>query len=525
MIFASKVKKIYPNLKGILLAVGFAWCFSVPVSMDARRTVLFLLMGYAATLLIFNWLHKKRLFDADNLYFISQFFDAILIAFIVHFTGGFFSEFYLAFFPVVALASVFCERWRSFVGAFWYGFCYLLAVSGDFFWLDNWQMIGFRIAAIWSVGLVTYSVAHYMRSSEKKLLKTLDVLNERTWELESSQTQISNIYETSRVLSGILDPEQLLTEILSVAQRIFRLKMCRIFLANSAGDNLFLYAGLENGNRHIYNEPVPFKKDINDLVGKETGFSRKKSNDMGIQKPEQASVDIPLISRGNVIGVMQVTPESGKLPSTKDKRFLVVFASAAAVAIDNSLLHKQTEELTVIDALTGLYNYRYFRDKLADELRRADRYRQKLAVLMLDLDHFKEVNDRFGHQTGNVILREVSLIIGHCVRDIDIVARYGGEEFVVILPQTDEEEAMIIAERIRDTVEKNRFADTQGGRDVSVSISIGVTVYPEGVYNLEQLLEKVDKALYQAKADGRNLVRLADRNKRRTADLIDDRFV
>ncbi len=138
---------------------------------------------------------------------------------------------------------------------------------------------------------------------------------------------------------------------------------------------------------------------------------------------------------------------------------------------------------------------------------------------MLDLDHFKEVNDRYGHQTGNVILREVSNIIEQCVRDIDVVARYGGEEFVVILPQTNEEDAAIIAERIRETVKKNCFPNSNGQREIRITVSLGVATYPEGIHNLDQLLEKVDRALYQAKADGRDRVCRAEKTKRRTAEV------
>jgi len=294
--------------------------------------------------------------------------------------------------------------------------------------------------------------------------------------------------------------------------------MCRIFLSSEAGDCLYLYAGLENGNRHIFEIPVPYKRDPENLVVREQGNTLNIPK-LNKQEKDAGEVDLPLISRGNVIGVMQVAPEVGKLSSSKDKRFLMVFAGAAAVAIDNSLLHKKTEELTIIDGLTELYNFRYFRNKLADELRRADRYRQKLSVLMMDLDHFKEINDRFGHQTGNVILREVSNIIRHCVRDIDVVARYGGEEFVVILPQTDEGEALVIAERIRDSIEKFLFAESRGRREIHLTISIGIATYPEGIHSLDQLLEKVDKAMYKAKADGRNIVKVAEKGVKRTADI------
>lgn len=519
MLFATKVKKIYPFLHAFLLGAGFMWCYWGGLADAPRDLILIALLTYGILILVFNWLHSKRYFSADRLYFVSQFFDAAIIAVLIRHTGGLDSEFYLAFFPVVALASIFCSGWRSIVGALWYGLCYFLAIYDVGFWTDDWQTGFFRLAAIWSLGLVTNAVAHFMRSSEKKLLRTLDTLNERTWELESSQLQLSNIYETTRALSGILDLDQLLEEILIVSQRIFRFQKCRIFLSNITGDCLYLYAALDIGNRHIFKVPVPYSRDISGIMemqdqGTMMSHLNRKNRDSGSDQ-----VDTPLLSRGKVLGIMQIITENGKLPSSRERRLLMIFASSAAVAIDNSLLHKKTEELTIIDALTELYNYRYFRSKLTDELRRADRYRQQLSILMLDLDHFKEVNDRYGHQTGNIILREVSRIMEQCVRDIDVVARYGGEEFVVILPQTDEEDATTIAERIRETVDKNYFPNSNGQREIQITVSLGIATYPEGIHNIEQLFEKVDRALYRAKAEGRNRVCKAEKTKRRTAEI------
>jgi diguanylate cyclase (GGDEF)-like protein len=109
------------------------------------------------------------------------------------------------------------------------------------------------------------------------------------------------------------------------------------------------------------------------------------------------------------------------------------------------------QDLTIIDELTGLFNYRYFKNKLSDEMRRAERYNQPMGLLMIDIDHFKKLNDTQGHQTGNIILQELASVLKQAVRDVDIVARYGGEEFMVILPQTDLSKAQIIAERIRSS--------------------------------------------------------------------------
>jgi diguanylate cyclase (GGDEF)-like protein len=137
----------------------------------------------------------------------------------------------------------------------------------------------------------------------------------------------------------------------------------------------------------------------------------------------------------------------------------------------------------------------------------------------MDLDHFKDINDAYGHQTGNIVLREVAGVIKQCIRDVDIVARYGGEEFVVILPQTGDHDALTIAERIRSTIEKYYFSNARGQRDIQMTVSIGVASYPDGVRTLEQLIEKVDKALYQAKAAGRNCIHVAEDFKKRPADV------
>lgn len=522
MIFGTRVKNLYPYLHVLILLWGFLWYFVAPQWTGSKQLYLYILMAYACVVLTMHWFFYRRYFGADTHYLISQFFDAALISAIVRITGNLSSDFYLAYFPVVLLLSVYSLRWRSIIGAAWFGICYLLAVYTSNFGLLAWQTALIRLSSIWMIGLVAFSVAHFMRSYEQKLLKTLDILNERTWELETSQVQLSNIYETTRVLSGILNIEQLLGEILRVAGEIFRYRICNVFLSDYASDSLYRYASLENSNRHIYERPEPYNRGLLDLKDLENNIS--SFDEFGREGTAKNAnlADIALVSRGKVIGILQVLTESGNLPSPRERRLLMIFANAAAVAIDNSLLHKKTQELTITDELTEQFNYRYFRNRLTDELRRADRYRQQLSVLMLDLDHFKKVNDRYGHQTGNIILKEVANIIKQCVRDVDVVARYGGEEFVVILPQTEEIEATVIAERIRDTVAKNNFVGSHGERNINVTVSIGGATYPDGVHTLEQLLEKVDQTMYRAKAEGRNLVRFAGRSQRRATEVSSD---
>ncbi|UCC80077.1 MAG: diguanylate cyclase [Candidatus Zixiibacteriota bacterium] len=519
MIFTTKVRNLYSYLQSLILCSGFIWHYVSPVKYGPDDIILYILIAYAFTIMVFRWTRRANLFKTDYLIYVGQLFEAFVIALIIRYTGGIASHFFLIYFPMIVFISVYSSGWRAIFGILWYGLCFVFAASSGSFTPGFWNIALIKLGSIWIVGMVSFAVAHHMKSSEGKLLKTLDALNERTWELESSQAQLSNIYETTRALSGILNLEELLKEILRIARNIFRYKQCKVYLAKSGEDRLYLYAGLENDNRHIYEKPTPYNRDISGLKNLQDTGSMLKQLSVDGNNGKYKTVDVPMISRGKVIGIMQIIPESGGTVTAKERRLLMIFANSSAIAIDNSILHKKTQELTITDELTDLFNFRYFRSRLSDELKRADRYRQKLSILMLDIDHFKKVNDLYGHQTGNSVLREVSGIIEQCVRDVDVVARYGGEEFTVILPQTDREDAAIIAERIRETVAKNYFQNNHDRREIQITISIGGCTYPEGSHSLEQLLEKVDSALYRAKAEGRNVVFFAESEKKRSTEF------
>ncbi len=164
------------------------------------------------------------------------------------------------------------------------------------------------------------------------------------------------------------------------------------------------------------------------------------------------------------------------------------------------------EELSVRDGLTGLYNRRELEKRLHEETQRARRYQRPLTVLMLDIDHFKGVNDRYGHQAGDEVLITVADLIQLNVRPVDVVCRYGGEELAVILPETDKNGAYTLAERIRGTVEESITTTPQGDM-VHVTVSIGLATFPRNADTAATLIHAADQALYAAKQEGRNLVR------------------
>ncbi len=166
----------------------------------------------------------------------------------------------------------------------------------------------------------------------------------------------------------------------------------------------------------------------------------------------------------------------------------------------------ELERLSVTDELTGLANRRRLTTELEREVQRSDRHKRTFAVLMLDVDRFKQFNDTHGHPAGDAVLKALAQILGECVREVDTVARYGGEEFLVILPETKAAGASQMAERIRLTAEQHRFAVGTDGAGVSVTVSIGYSVFPEHAKTSEELVKAADDALYRSKAAGRNRV-------------------
>jgi diguanylate cyclase (GGDEF)-like protein len=227
-------------------------------------------------------------------------------------------------------------------------------------------------------------------------------------------------------------------------------------------------------------------------------------------------VILPLIRQGNLIGSLNLGSfRSERFVSGSRTDFLERLAAIVAICVENATNHERLKLVGLTDPLTGVNNRRFFEQRLLEEVSVSIRHRQPLACMFLDVDHFKQVNDKFGHQLGDVVLQEIARLINQELRSSDIIARYGGEEFVALLPNTLVGDAGEIAERIRETIAGHNFYLPQD-KNHKVSISIGLSVMDgntehTGVEEISKdLVANADDALYQAKKAGRNRVVFAE---------------
>jgi len=215
---------------------------------------------------------------------------------------------------------------------------------------------------------------------------------------------------------------------------------------------------------------------------------------------------VPLVAENRVAGTMQLFSEKENAFDRADAQLLWILALVA----ENQLTREHGNETLIrfafTDFLTGLKTRGYFEQQLELEIKRSERKKQEFALLMIDIDFFKPLNDRYGHHAGDQVLRDVSAILVKDMREVDTVARYGGEEFVIILPETSQHGALFVAQRLRKAVEQSKFFAGSPQAVESLTISIGIAIFDQDASFKRDLIENADAALYAAKKQGRNQV-------------------
>jgi len=301
--------------------------------------------------------------------------------------------------------------------------------------------------------------------------------------------------EMTRALSSSLNSDDVLYSIVSRLREVLDAEDCTIFRIDpKTGTARMMMKASKPQERNV-------DVDLSKFPELKQAWETQKLMFIPDAKP-LGIVAIPMLVHEAVVGLIDVrSARLGPLMTEANARFFEVMASTAANALRNAQLFEEVQQRARTDFLTGLPNHRYFQATLSVELGRAQRHNRALSLLIIDLDYLKEVNDHFGHPSGDTVIRTVAETIRSTCREIDFASRYGGEEFMVILPETPLVGAAQVAERIREKIAAVQFPGIG-----SVTASIGVSNYPLNALSKEDLIRIADQALYVAKNAGRNRV-------------------
>jgi len=332
-------------------------------------------------------------------------------------------------------------------------------------------------------------------------------------DLYDIEITLQTLKYATRQLIAELDMDQVVFHVICTIADFSTSRNLSLFLLDEESRNALLAGAMVNGN-YIHDSlslPVkntPFEEVMKSKLAGNYHCQRKINYPVptfNIFSKSRVCTCLPLIGTSNkIIGFINYE----HLPKTKVPKnhteIITVVTTLIATAIENARLF----ELATIDGLTGLYVRRYFDIRLREEITRLSRIDSNLALIIFDIDHFKYINDTYGHQQGDIILKELSKILRTTVRkDIDIPCRYGGEELALILPGTDLEGAIVLGERIRKRCEQNTFSSISD-KDISVTISGGIaTMNSKSVIGKDEFFRIADKKLYEAKQAGRNRIR------------------
>jgi len=337
--------------------------------------------------------------------------------------------------------------------------------------------------------------------------------------LEKKLNEIYTHYHISRTIGSILDLQEMLRQVMASVRKSLPFDRTSVYLLDEKSGQLELvfYSGLNISDRVTLNvgDGVPGRivesgehTQIHDLA-----IFYDTLNDFihfpGEDKRNGSYIGIALKVHNRTIGAIGMdSPEKHGL-SVDDMDFMAILSHQIAAGIEKSRLFEKIQQLSQLDGLTGLYNHRVFQERLLQEINRRDRTGKPLSLIMLDIDHFKQFNDEFGHQAGDRVLKQLAQVMQTQCRcaSIDICCRYGGEEFALIMPELEMHHAVKAAERLRKAVEQHTFTIADGQQDGKVTVSVGVAGIAEtDDTSPEQLVKKADEALYLSKRNGRNQV-------------------
>lgn len=351
---------------------------------------------------------------------------------------------------------------------------------------------------------VTFILAHHMVDEKPQIIE----------ELKKRVEELSVFNEIGKALTSTLDLRKVLDIIMEKISELFRPKNWSLLLLDETTNQLYFEIAVGEGAERLFDIRLSLGEGIAGWVAQHgepllisDAYSDPRFNPSADEKTRfktQSIICVPLKSKGKVLGVIELINQlEGRSFRIEDLTLLKTLADYAAIAIENARFFKRVQELTITDDMTNLFNSRHLQQQLDVELQRSRRYHLKFTLVFLDLDHFKLVNDTYGHLVGSRVLRETADIIRACLRDVDVATRYGGDEFVILLPETDTDQALTVVNRLRDALNQHVFVESEG-HHIKLTASFGLATYPDDADSKVEIIRLADNAMYHVKETTRN---------------------
>ncbi len=367
-----------------------------------------------------------------------------------------------------------------------------------------------QVKWVWERGQALFDDDHNFVALEGFIMDITDRIRSEM-EAKKAQQQADALREALIEITTQLSLAEVLRKILDSLKKVLSYDSATLFLKLDGEIKIVAARGFENTGL-LLNRTYPSNHQLiksidsvrEPLILKDAAYDPRFEN-WDIREQPRSWMGIPLIRNHVTIGYLTLDNNKPDVYTEEDANTAQLFANGAAIVIENAKLYEKSQQLATSDALTSIFNRRHFYELAITEFERSARYKASLSVIMLDIDHFKYLNDKYGHLTGDQLLISFVQRVHAELRTSDIFARYGGEEFIILLPETDNQQAIQVAERIRIVTAEKPFANNK--TSPYITISLGVATLDPSCDKLDTLIDRSDKALYEAKQIGRNRVR------------------
>ena len=371
------------------------------------------------------------------------------------------------------------------------------------------------------IGLFTYKFKTEEAKTKRSIKETLDQaisqnqellhskkgVEEKNRKIEEHIEELTGLYKVTKDLNETLDLKETVNIIIDSFNNAFNYNEARIILMDkskviTAVIDIRLGFDKKVDLDAVKNDPLA-RYALTNLLP--ISLNSEEIKRIVTPAPVASFSSVPLVVANELLGLLTATNLELKFAKEEDALSqLCILSAQYALEINKARLYQKLQSLAITDGLTKVYRRHHFLERYGEEILRTKKYKLNLSLLMIDIDHFKNFNEQYGHLYGDAVLGEVARILKQGIREVDLVCRYGGEEFAIMLPETTTPQAQLVAERLRQSIAANRFSAY--GETTTITISIGIASLPEDAVEGQALIDKADEALFRAKREGRNRI-------------------